>query len=85
MNKLSSKYDRRLTEAIGPIVRHLRVTLGYTQTEFAERARLHRAFISDIERGCRNMSVGTLTRIATALGMRPSDLLSRAETVIGPK
>ena len=50
-------------------VRSWRRKLGFSQEELAERADLHRTYISDIERGARNVSLGSITRLARALGI----------------
>jgi transcriptional regulator with XRE-family HTH domain len=41
--------------------------LGFSQEELAEKSRVHRTYISDVERGVRNVSILTLDRIASAL------------------
>ena len=56
-----------LPQLIGSRVRELRQTTGISQEELAERADLHRNYISSVERGQRDVGVGALHRIATAL------------------
>ena len=53
----------------------LRTAAGISQEELADRARLHRTYISSIERGQRNISLENLFRIAEALGTTPARLL----------
>lgn len=57
-------------------MKELRRRRGYSQEELASKAGLHRTYISDIERGERNVSIENIEKIATALGVKPSDLLS---------
>ena len=42
---------------------------GLTQEELAERADLHRTYISDVERGARNLSLESIDKLARALGI----------------
>lgn len=53
--------------------------MGTTQDELARQSNLNRAYISDIERGIRNPSLGVLWSIAAALNMPVSALLRAAE------
>jgi transcriptional regulator with XRE-family HTH domain len=46
-----------------------------SQEDLAEMANLHRTYISDVERGVRNISMATAIRIAQALGLDLKDLL----------
>jgi len=41
--------------------------MGISQEELAERAMLHRTYISDVERGARNVSLHSIERLARAL------------------
>ncbi|HEY9720105.1 MAG TPA: helix-turn-helix transcriptional regulator [Trichormus sp.] len=40
---------------------------------------IHRSYIGDLERGCRNVSIRSLSRLALALGLKPSKALAAAE------
>jgi transcriptional regulator with XRE-family HTH domain len=59
-------------------VRTRRVAQNLSQEELADRCGLHRTYVGAIERGERNITVGTLFRLAEALGCRAADLLDRA-------
>jgi transcriptional regulator with XRE-family HTH domain len=59
----------------GQCVRERRLELGLTQQEVADRAKLNRAYISDVENGRRNVSLKTIKRIAEALEASISSLL----------
>ncbi len=57
-------------------LRRLRNSAGYSQEELADRAGLHRTYISSIERGHRNLSLENIFRLAEALNCDPRDLLT---------
>jgi transcriptional regulator with XRE-family HTH domain len=52
-----------------------------SQEALAARSVLHRTYVGGIERGERNVSFSNLLRLARALGVRPSELLTRAEGI----
>ncbi len=60
-------------------VKDRREAPGLTQEEFAERAGIHRTYLSDIERGTRNVSLINIERVATALSLRTSELFRAVE------
>ncbi len=62
----------------GVAVRTLRSQIGISQEELAHRAGLHRTYVSDIERGARNVSLESIERLARALEISVSALFSRA-------
>jgi transcriptional regulator with XRE-family HTH domain len=70
---------RTLSPWIGLAIRHYREARGLSQEELAEKADLHRTYISLIERAIRNVSVDALSGIADALDVRPSQVVQRAE------
>lgn len=57
-------------------VKQNRTAAQLSQEDLAELAQLHRTYISDIERGMRNVSIDNIERIANALGVSPASLLS---------
>src|ERR1700735_5092223 len=63
----------------GAAVRSERTRLRLSQEDLAERANLHRTYITDIERGARNLSLETICKLAAALGLTIEALFSRAE------
>lgn len=65
--------------AISKAIRERRVGLGVSQEELGNRADLHRTYISDIEAGRRNLSLRSLFRLASGLGLSVSELLKLAE------
>lgn len=60
-------------------VRALRKAKGWSQEELADRAALHRTYISSIERALRNVSLDNIEVIAAALGEAPSALVTQQE------
>jgi len=70
---------RPLTPWLGAAIRERREATGLSQEALAEKARLHRTYISMVERAERNVSVDKLDLIASALTVRASVLLQQAE------
>ncbi len=68
-----------IRERFGFAVKDRREALGLTQEEFAERAGIHRTYLSDIERGTRNVSLINIERVAQGLALEISELLQLAE------
>ena len=65
-------YYRRI---VGETIRTYRKRASLTQEKLAERADLHHNFIGEVERGNMEISLGSLLKIAKALGIRARDLL----------
>lgn len=69
----------------GDAVRRARLTLGISQEELAERSGLDRSYIGSVERGQRNISIISIDRIASGLGLEISDLFKATSSgVIAP-
>lgn len=64
-----------ILKKFGCEVRKLRKAKGWSQEEFARRAKLHRTYIGSIERSERNVSLLNIERIARALNIQAKDLL----------
>jgi CheY-like chemotaxis protein len=58
----------------GISIRGWRDQLGISQEELATRSNLHRTYISDVERGTRNISLENITKLAVALDISVSAL-----------
>lgn len=56
-------------------MRRLRKEAGYSQEAFADRAKLARSYMSEVEVGRRNPTLRIVERIADALEVSPSSLL----------
>ena len=63
----------------GAAVKSERTRLGLSQETLAERADLHRTYLTDIERGARNLSLETIYKLAGALGVTIESLFSRMQ------
>jgi transcriptional regulator with XRE-family HTH domain len=57
-------------------LRRARDTAGISQEELAERIEVHRTEISLLERGGREPRLGTMVKLAVALGTTPAALCS---------
>ena len=68
MQKIDAK------KQFGTLVKAWRERLGFSQEKLAERAELHRTYISDVERGARNLSLESITRLARALDIPVAEL-----------
>lgn len=64
----------------GAAVRVRRNQLGLSQEHLAERADLHRTYVSDVERGARNVSLQSIAKLAGALETSVSTLFPPADT-----
>lgn len=74
---------RRLTldvkERFGFAVRIRREGLGLTQEDLAHAAGIHRTYLSDVERGHRNVSLVNIEVLARALNVSMSELFQAVE------
>lgn len=58
----------------GTNVRNYRLKIGFSQEKLAEKCRLHRTYISDIECFRRSISLDNIQKIADALGVETFQL-----------
>lgn len=77
MGKKRATADIR--EKFGFAVKIRREDLGLTQEVLADKARIHRTYLSDVERGTRNLSLINIERLAAALSLSISELFQRIE------
>ncbi len=66
-------------EAVGHILQVLRKKKGLTQEQLSGLATLDRTHYSKIERGLRNPTIDTVFKIASALDMKPHELVKIIE------
>ncbi len=64
--------------ALGIAIRKLRLESGTSQEALAADAELDRSYMGGVERGEHNLTLMGLKKIADALQVTPSDLLSSA-------
>jgi transcriptional regulator with XRE-family HTH domain len=61
---------------LGETVRTYRKQANLSQETLAERADLTAKYLGEVERGCANISLDAMQRIAKALGIHVCDLVS---------
>ena len=61
---------------LGSKVQRLRHDQGLSQEELADRAGLHRTYVSGVERGVRNPTLTVIERLARALGVTVAALVA---------
>lgn len=69
-----------LRERFGRAVRASRTRLGLSQEALAEKAGLDRTYVSDVERGVRNIGLENVQKLAVALDTEAATLLGPAGT-----
>jgi transcriptional regulator with XRE-family HTH domain len=60
---------------LGRNVRRLREQKGWSQEDYADRAGIHRTYVSDIERGRRNPTVTVVEKLAAPFEVGAGSLL----------
>ena len=73
----TTKLDIRVR--FGFAVKARREELNLTQEDLADKAGIHRTYLSDVERGSRNLSLINIERLAAALSMSLADLFRVVE------
>lgn len=74
----SRMIDADLKRLFGTAIKSKRSELGISQEELADRSGLHRTYISDVERGARNLSLESIDKLARALELSIAGLFERA-------
>jgi len=64
---------------LGREIKKAREVLQRSQEALAFEAGIHRTYVSLIERGKKSPTLAVIVRLATALGIKPSELLRRVE------
>ncbi len=77
MTKRRTKPDLR--ERFGFAVKVRREELGLTQEDLADRAGIHRTYLSDVGRGSRNICLLNIERLAAALALPLAELFRLVE------
>ena len=78
------KQRQDLIQVVAGRVRELRRARRLSQRQLAARAGLSGQFIADIEQGRGNASLASLSKVAEALDVAPTDLLQSAAAVEPP-
>lgn len=74
-----SSENREMQVILGRILRDMREEAGYTIKELSELANIERNGYSLIEKGERNVSIGILCKISTALNVTPTDIVNSTD------
>lgn len=72
-----------VAEAFGRAVKLRRIELGLNQEELADKASMGRSFLSGIETGKKKATIDSVWKLAEALRIKPSQLWTTAERLIG--
>lgn len=72
--------ERKIETVFGQIVRRYREKLGVSQEAFADLAEIHRTYVSSIERGKVQVSIGIAHRLALTLGVPLSRIWADVES-----
>ena len=76
---MSKELLKHTLTKFGAAIRSFRQRLGISQEELAHRSGLHRTYITDIERGARNLTMDSITKLTRALNVPLSVLFSRID------
>ena len=64
-----------IRKRLGSNVKRLRLEHGWSQEDYADRAGLHRTYVSDIERASRNPTITVIDKLAKALNVSAAALI----------
>lgn len=68
--------NQKISILVGNRVKDLRTKERYSQEIFADKIGVHRTYMGAIERGEKNITLGTAKKIADGLGITISELLN---------
>jgi transcriptional regulator with XRE-family HTH domain len=72
----------QLLTGLGATIRDIRRERGISQERLSLDSGIHRNYIGGIERAERQPTLTTIAVLADNLGVRPSELIARAESVL---
>lgn len=70
-----------IAQEVGLRIRRYRQHQGLTQEALAEKAELHHTYIGQVERGEKNLTIHSLEKILSALGVTFSELFENIENM----
>lgn len=73
---------QKLRQEFGLVIRRKRHKLNISQEEFADRANIHRTYVSSIELGKVEVGIGVAYKLAKALNIPLSKLIKETENNI---
>ncbi len=68
-----------LQRKFGLVIKKLRLKKGFSQEYFANKSNIDRTYISDIEKGERNISLKIIEKLSVTLQISLSDLFKKIE------
>lgn len=71
-----------VAQAFGKVLREVRIEAGLTQEQLGLEAGVRRTFVSLLELGEQQPTLTTITKLAEALNIKPSTLVSRFEDLL---
>jgi transcriptional regulator with XRE-family HTH domain len=83
--KKKANLSKQYVQALSEELKERRIELGISQDELADQAKVHRTYISLIERRSCNFSIHIFFRIAEALEVAPLELMQAAAKAVGSK
>ncbi|WP_017306735.1 helix-turn-helix domain-containing protein [Spirulina subsalsa] len=72
----------KINNALGQVLIKYRTLAKISQEELADRAGIHRTYVSQIERGLKSPTLSILFKISESLNTTPSILLSEVEQIL---
>ncbi|MCT8272567.1 helix-turn-helix domain-containing protein [Xanthomonas translucens] len=66
----------------GEVISVLRRNAGFSQEVLADKAGVHRTYISQLERGLKSPTLAVLLKLATALEVKPSKIILLLERAL---
>lgn len=76
--------EESLNKAFGETLRAARQNAGLSQEKLAAQSRLHRTYISQLERGQKSPSLAVIAALARNLGVTAHELVRAAEAKTAP-
>ncbi len=70
-------------DALGKVIAKSREKLGISQEKLAERAGVHRTYVSQLERGLKSPTLDILSKISLGLDIKLSRLMRLLEDELG--
>ncbi|HEY9651363.1 MAG TPA: helix-turn-helix transcriptional regulator [Coleofasciculaceae cyanobacterium] len=71
-----------INQALSRVVVKYRTIAKISQEELADRAGIHRTYVSQIERGLKSPTLSVLFEISKSLGISASTLIAEVEQII---
>jgi transcriptional regulator with XRE-family HTH domain len=86
---LKQRYSKEIQPGFGPekafgqALREMRKARKMSQEQLAFDSQFDRTYISLVERGIRSPTIRSVVRLADVLGVKPSEMVSRMEVLLG--